>query len=286
MDTSKKEWDAFISHASEDKDTIVRELANSLEKLGLSVWYDEFSLKVGDSLTQKIDEGLLKSNFGIIVISKNFLTKKWTDYEYRSLLSKEDNFKKIILPIWHDIKAEEVKSFSLYLSDKFSLDTSKQSLDNISLKLLEVVRPDIYGNLNRYLLFKKQVETAKTISIDPKDIYFEKSKNIKTLPQKTINRIKIIESTIGHYFNQSLDEAIDLFASEPFPERELLVWEIMTASYLEFIGTKQITSHQEKRNIAKQLLMFSIGTASSKLDIPLSKSIELFDVYKKNLCEF
>ncbi|WP_303626640.1 hypothetical protein [Ferruginibacter sp. HRS2-29] len=36
-----KKWDAFISHASEDKDTIVRELTNVLENLGVQVWYDE-----------------------------------------------------------------------------------------------------------------------------------------------------------------------------------------------------------------------------------------------------
>lgn len=54
-DYMTKKWDVFISHSSEDKDSIVRELANLLDKLGVKVWYDEFSLKVGDSLTQKID---------------------------------------------------------------------------------------------------------------------------------------------------------------------------------------------------------------------------------------
>ena len=117
-----KVWDVFISHASEDKDSIVRELAGVLEKLKMKVWYDEFSLKLGDSLSKSIDEGLLKSDFGIVINSKNFLEKKWTDYEYRSLLSKEEKRKKVILPIWHNITQQEVKEFSLYLSDKIALD--------------------------------------------------------------------------------------------------------------------------------------------------------------------
>ena len=128
----EKKWDVFISHSSEDKKSIVRDLANLLNRLGVKVWFDEFSLKVGDSLTRKIDEGLKDSNFGIVVISKAFLNKKWTDYEYRSLLSIEDNFKKVILPVWHDITIEDVKSFSPYLADKYALDTSKLTLKEIS----------------------------------------------------------------------------------------------------------------------------------------------------------
>ena len=57
-----KKWDAFISHASEDKDSIVRELTTELQKFHLKVWYDEFSLNVGDSLSKSIDEGLIYSN--------------------------------------------------------------------------------------------------------------------------------------------------------------------------------------------------------------------------------
>jgi TIR domain len=71
-----KMWDVFISHASEDKD-FVRPLAEVLQKSGLSVWYDEFALKVGDSLRRKIDEGLAKSRYGIVILSHAFFTKNW-----------------------------------------------------------------------------------------------------------------------------------------------------------------------------------------------------------------
>lgn len=58
---NSKEYDFFISHASEDKDEIVRDLAEALKENGFDVWYDEFELKVGDSLRKKIDNGLAKS---------------------------------------------------------------------------------------------------------------------------------------------------------------------------------------------------------------------------------
>jgi hypothetical protein len=45
-------WDIFISHASEDKETFVRGLARELQEAGWRVWYDEFSLSAGDSLRE------------------------------------------------------------------------------------------------------------------------------------------------------------------------------------------------------------------------------------------
>jgi TIR domain len=63
------EWDVFISHASEDKIDLVHPLAESLQKLGLRVWYDDFTLMIGDSLRQSIDSGLAKSRFGVVVIT-------------------------------------------------------------------------------------------------------------------------------------------------------------------------------------------------------------------------
>jgi hypothetical protein len=61
-------YDVFISHATEDKDEIVRRLASELVLVGLRVWYDEFELRLGDSLRRKIDAGLARSRFGGITL--------------------------------------------------------------------------------------------------------------------------------------------------------------------------------------------------------------------------
>jgi len=71
--TTVRDYDVFISHASEDKDAVVRPLAAALSNGGLKVWYDEFELKIGDSLRRKIDTGLANSRFGVIVLSRSFL---------------------------------------------------------------------------------------------------------------------------------------------------------------------------------------------------------------------
>jgi len=71
-DIDDRQFDVFISHASEDKDEVVRPLAQALRAEGLDVWYDEFELKIGDSLRRKIDAGIAQSRFGIIVLSQPF----------------------------------------------------------------------------------------------------------------------------------------------------------------------------------------------------------------------
>ena len=91
--------DFFISHASEDKDGFVRGLAIALQAKGAKVWYDEFTLKVGDSLRRKIDQGLANSRFGIVVLSKHFFSKEWPQKELDGLSSLEVEGGTHILPI-------------------------------------------------------------------------------------------------------------------------------------------------------------------------------------------
>ena len=97
-------YDVFICHAAEDKDNFVRPLAGMLKKQRVEVWYDEFSLKVGDSLRRSIDRGLSKSRYGIVVLSPHFFSKNWTEYELDGLVQRQNSSSKIvILPIWHNV---------------------------------------------------------------------------------------------------------------------------------------------------------------------------------------
>jgi TIR domain len=82
---SEHEWDVFISHASEDKEAIARPLAEALVNAGLKVWYEAFSLKLGDSLRQSIDRGLAQSRYGVVILSPNFFEKQWPQRELNGL---------------------------------------------------------------------------------------------------------------------------------------------------------------------------------------------------------
>lgn len=133
-----KEFDFFISHATEDKDEIVRDLANALIEVGFEVWYDEFEMKIGDSLRKKIDQGLSKCRYGIVIISPSFVKKNWTEYELNGMVAREMNGHKVILPIWHKISKNEVLEFSPPLADKLALNTSVHTINDIVESLKEL----------------------------------------------------------------------------------------------------------------------------------------------------
>src|SRR5437763_9707241 len=155
-------WDVFISHASEDKEAFVKPIAQLLSDLEVKVWYDEFTLKLGDSLSRSIDKGLANSRFGVVVISRAFIKKRWPEYELRGLVAMAMAGKrKRIIPIWHDISRKEVMSFSPPLADAVAADTSKHSIIEIGGAIIEVVRPDIFENIMRVVAYQEMIKSRR-----------------------------------------------------------------------------------------------------------------------------
>lgn len=136
----QREYDVFISHASEDKDEIVRPLAVKLQAMGLKAWYDEFELKIGDSLRRKIDKGLANSRFGIVVLSTAFISKGWTNYELDGIVTKAISGQQVILPIWHNITKQQVIDYSPPLADKLARNTATNTIEEIADEIYEVVK--------------------------------------------------------------------------------------------------------------------------------------------------
>jgi hypothetical protein len=132
-------YDAFISHAFEDKPKLVRPLANELEKMGFRIWYDEFELRVGDSLRQSIDKGLINSRYGIVILSEAFFSKNWPQYELNGLTAREMDGQKVILPVWYKITKEDVLQFSPTLADKIAVVTNGRSIKKVATELAKVL---------------------------------------------------------------------------------------------------------------------------------------------------
>jgi hypothetical protein len=132
-------FDVFISHASEDKDEFVRPLAGTLTSMGLKVWFDEWTLTLGDSLLQKIDEGLGASDYGVVILSSNFFAKKWPRAELDGLYAREMMGRKVILPIWHNVTREEVLNYSPILASKLAAPTD-EGVEAVANKIFGVIR--------------------------------------------------------------------------------------------------------------------------------------------------
>ena len=128
-------YDVFISHANKDKNDYVNDLKQSLDKLGINIFYDKDTLEWGDKWKDKILEGVAKAEFAIIVISENFFDREWTEKELNEFLNRQNtNGQKIILPILHNITTAQLKEKYPDVADIQALNSADYSCDEIALK--------------------------------------------------------------------------------------------------------------------------------------------------------
>lgn len=132
------DWDVFICHASEDKERFVEALAGRLRERQVSVWYDDFSLRLGDRLKDKIEEGLARSRFGITVLSKCFFGKKWPRDEIDVLVQRDSFNRKVILPIWLDVNYDDVREQSPLLAGHVAA-RADEGIDTVVEKIMKEI---------------------------------------------------------------------------------------------------------------------------------------------------
>lgn len=133
-------YDIFISHASEDKDTIARPLYDALIAKGVSVWFDEAVIKLGDSLRRKIDDGLSKCRYGVVILSPDFLSKEWPQRELDGLVARETSSgRKAILPIWHKLDRDTLLRYSPTLADRLA-GFSGDGVHSLVEKIIEALK--------------------------------------------------------------------------------------------------------------------------------------------------
>lgn len=283
---NNNKYDVFISHANEDKDAIVRPLATELERLSVRVWYDEFSLKLGDSLSESIDKGLTGSRFGLLVLSKSFLGKNWPDYEYRSLLTRQIDGENVILPLWYGVTKEEVKDYSLFLADIKNFPVSEENLMVAALAILRVVRPDIWQEIRMGNLLREATEEAEPVMIKRSQLKMATSKQTQ-LTRQQIVRSKAIYYGVGRHLNLSFDKYVNNYELDTVPERELQSWEIMNASYLEMLDRHPDTTERDMKDYFNVLIALSMGMNYVK-DVKLGDEDveELCGLWRENYYEF
>ncbi len=134
----------FLSYSSQDKQLAER-IALDLSNRGIRVWFDEWSILVGESVSQKIEQGLDDSDFVLVLLSKISVKHGWVGIEWRSRIAEEiDNDKTIILPL----KSDDCKIPTLLIDKKYA-DFSKDY--KVGLKeLLEAINqlPGIDANVS------------------------------------------------------------------------------------------------------------------------------------------
>jgi len=153
----------FISHASEDKAQVARPLADKLKNLGYRVWYDEYTLQLGDSLSEKIDAGLHSCRYGIVILSESFFKKNWPKRELEGLVSKE-MIKGVncLLPVWHCLSAEDVYDYSPPLANRLGVNTNTdRGIDYVVEKIVDKIGKATTKSQVEYLDMSIEARTSE-----------------------------------------------------------------------------------------------------------------------------
>lgn len=219
------EWDVFVSHASEDKEDVVRPLVAKLERLGVKVWYDETSIQIGDRLRESIDNGLARSRYGVVVLSGAYFGKAWPKAELEALIGKETDGETVILPVRHELTAKEIRQRSPILAGRLAASTS-EGLDAVATMIGERVlgARDHTGMSEvtpaedpalRQRDLDSITEVLSSVSTDAFDFFLEKALGAAQLPFSIFDFWEMfrgcIEASRFHIYDAELSEAVFSF---------------------------------------------------------------------------
>lgn len=130
--------DVFLCHAWDDRKDTAKELHDTLESLGVSVWFSEKDVLLGSSLLREIDKGLANSRVGIVLVTPLFLSRirgeGIAEKELSALLARD-----LLVPIIHDTTYEELREVSPLLGSRSGLSTTEESMFDVASKLAELV---------------------------------------------------------------------------------------------------------------------------------------------------
>jgi hypothetical protein len=133
------EYDVFICHASEDKAAVAEPLAAALQQRKLRVWLDKYEIRIGDRILSRIDDGLSRSRFGVVIISPHFFDKQWSQMELNALAALEASAGATkILPIWHNMTLAQVQERSPLLA-AVRAATTAQGIEAIADEIADVL---------------------------------------------------------------------------------------------------------------------------------------------------
>ena len=98
-------------------------------------------IKWGDSMRSKIDDGLRKSKFGVVVLSPDYIKdgKYWTKTELDGLFQIESVNGKMLLPVWHNLTKKEVMEYSPIVASKLAMTTANMTPQEMAKELYKLL---------------------------------------------------------------------------------------------------------------------------------------------------
>jgi tetratricopeptide (TPR) repeat protein len=218
----------FISYSSKDKEFSER-LASDLKGYGLGVWFDQWEIKVGDSIIEKISQGIEQNNFLAIVLSSTSVQSNWVKKELNSALVSEIEKKSIIvLPILY-----EKCNIPILLQEKKYANFTENYERGLK-ELLSVLLPDDFNNdenLNKQLsvfYINKAIESEQNSNIKDAFQFYEIAKNYEPDFDDVYYNWGVLEVGLNN-----INSAISLFEKtiELNPKHKLALFNIGSLAY-------------------------------------------------------
>jgi len=249
-------WDVFISHAYEDKEDIARPLAKALQEFGIKVWFDEFCFKPGDNIRKTIDKGLSESKFGIIILSKVFIDKYWTNYELDGLFVKDSETQNNqIIPIWHKITKSDLIKHSPSIVMRYALDTSKDKLRDIVYSVIKTINPKLSKEVNRRKYLLEHKDDFTQLSKVGDNLVIECPILRQKLPSNLVSRLTLLYIIMAKYVGFDYNTWIEGFMRDYDPNYEAFCWERITILFTQAWG-KDKFNEEECKILLKYCIQF------------------------------
>jgi hypothetical protein len=138
---NSSERDAFVSYSGADWEDFVQPLIRRLEKLGLEIWHADFEITIGDSIPNSIENGITKSDYGILVLSESYFEREWPREELDALLQEDvTGEEKVILPVAYNIEPEDIKQHHKLLSKRYIVEGNRNNIDQVASSIFKAVR--------------------------------------------------------------------------------------------------------------------------------------------------
>lgn len=133
-----REQMVFLSHSSLDKPEI-EEIIPLLNGMDLPVWFDKYSIALGDSITDKVQEGIQQSSIVLFWITEHFLDSRWCKFVMRAFIKKliEEDVR-VISVLDRGI---QISRLPLFLQDIKCLMREERTIYQVAQQIASALRP-------------------------------------------------------------------------------------------------------------------------------------------------
>ena len=119
---------------------MARPLHKALSEASVYAWLDESEIRLGQSIRQKIDEGLAHCRSATVILSRPFFAKSWTQYEMDGIVGRKMQGGILLFPIQHGITIDEIRGYSPSLAGLSLWNSSDHSFEEIAAEIAAQLR--------------------------------------------------------------------------------------------------------------------------------------------------